>query len=101
MARKTLVTNWVHPEVLDLLSTRGAVEANTTREPWPRAELLRRARDADAILAFMTDHVDGAFLEACPDLKVVACALKGADNFDMEACPTCSPRPPQNSPSAS
>ncbi|MDU0958464.1 MAG: phosphonate dehydrogenase [Bradyrhizobium sp.] len=86
MARKTLVTNWVHPEVLDLLSTRGAVEANTTREPWPRAELLRRARDADAILAFMTDHVDGAFLEACPDLKVVACALKGADNFDMEAC---------------
>lgn len=86
MARKTLVTNWVHPEVLDLLSTRGPVEANTTREPWPRDELLRRARDADAMLAFMTDHVDAAFLDACPDLEIVACALKGADNFDREAC---------------
>lgn len=83
--RKTLVTNWVHPEVLELLATRGPVEANTTREPWSRAEVLRRAKNADAMMAFMTDHVDAEFLEACPHLKVVACALKGADNFDFEA----------------
>ncbi|MFG1235667.1 phosphonate dehydrogenase [Xanthobacter autotrophicus DSM 597] len=86
MARKTLVTNWVHPDVLDLLATRGAVDANLSREPWPRAEIIRRARDADAMMAFMTDHVDAAFLDACPNLRMVACALKGADNFDAEAC---------------
>ena len=26
------------------------------------------------------------FLKACPRLKVIACALKGFDNFDVEAC---------------
>ncbi|KAB2760767.1 hydroxyacid dehydrogenase [Rhodopseudomonas boonkerdii] len=86
MTRKTLVTNWVHPEVLDLLRTRGDVDANLTREPWPQAEIIRRAADADAIMTFMTDTIDNAFLDACPNLKVVACALKGADNFDIEAC---------------
>jgi phosphonate dehydrogenase len=25
-------------------------------------------------------------LSACPDLRVIACALKGYDNFDVEAC---------------
>jgi phosphonate dehydrogenase len=34
----------------------------------------------------MPDRVDEAFLEACPHLKIVAGALKGADNFDAQAC---------------
>ena len=33
MARKTLVTNWVHPEVLDLLLKLVPDEANNTLEP--------------------------------------------------------------------
>ncbi|MGL5446931.1 MAG: phosphonate dehydrogenase [Rhabdaerophilum sp.] len=86
MARKTVVTNWVHPEVLDLLRTRGPVEFNSAREPWTRHELVSRAREADAMVAFMTDHVDEAFLAQCPELRVIACALKGADNFDLVAC---------------
>jgi phosphonate dehydrogenase len=61
---------------------------NSGPEPWPRDELLRRAAPVDALLAFMTDHVDAAFLEACPRLRVIACALKGTDNFDMAACRT-------------
>jgi phosphonate dehydrogenase len=34
----------------------------------------------------MPERVDDAFLAACPDLLVIACALKGYDNFDVEAC---------------
>src|SRR5215510_8227671 len=34
----------------------------------------------------MTDHVDVDFVVACPRVKVIACALKGVDNFDVEAC---------------
>ena len=34
----------------------------------------------------MPDRVDAAFLKQCPRLKVIACALKGFDNFDVEAC---------------
>ena len=38
------------------------------------------------MIAFMPDRVDAAFLAACPKLRVIAAALKGADNFDLEAC---------------
>lgn len=32
------------------------------------------------------DSIDEEFLAACPHLKIVAAALKGFDNFDVEAC---------------
>ena len=60
-----------------------------TWRPWllpPRAPPARCARDADALLCFMTDRVDAALLEKCPRLRLVACALKGYDNFDLAAC---------------
>ena len=34
----------------------------------------------------MTDSIDSNFLNACPNLKLIACALKGYDNFDIQAC---------------
>jgi len=83
---RVVVTNWVHRDALDYLARYADVTANTTREPWPPSELRERARDAQGLLAFMTDGVDEAFLTACPRLRVVACALKGYDNFDAEAC---------------
>lgn len=83
---KVVITNWVHPEVVDYLSRQFEVDANASREPWSHDALLARAVDADGLLAFMTDRVDDAFLEHCPRLRIVACALKGADNFDVEAC---------------
>lgn len=86
MRPRILVTNWVHDEVLARLAQHGEVEANATRAPWPREEVLARAAGADALLAFMTDHVDAEFLARCPRLRVVACALKGFDNFDVDAC---------------
>ena len=47
---------------------------------------MEHARDATVIMTFMPDSVDEDFLSQCPDLKIVACALKGNDNFDVEAC---------------
>jgi phosphonate dehydrogenase len=86
MLPKVVVTNWVHPEVLEALAPHCRVEANEGREPWPGHELLARCTDASAMMAFMPDRVDEAFLAACPDLGIVACALKGFDNFDVAAC---------------
>lgn len=80
------ISNWVHPEVLELLRTHAELIANDARESWSRERALAAARDADAYIAFMTDRVDEAFLAACPRLRLVACALKGYDNFDLEAC---------------
>lgn len=88
MAQLPLVvlTHWVHPEVIEYLSPSCEVIANRTRDTLPREEILKRAREAEAIMVFMPDQIDEAFLQACPKLKVVAAALKGYDNFDVAAC---------------
>jgi phosphonate dehydrogenase len=83
---RLLVTQPVHARVLARLREFAEVEMNPGPDPWPMAALRARAAQADAMLAFMTDHVDEAFLEACPRLRMIACALKGADNFDLAAC---------------
>lgn len=76
MRFKVVVTNPVFPETIELLRKHCDVDINPSPEPWPAMEVRRRCSDADALLAFMTDSVDAGFLEACPRLKVVACALK-------------------------
>jgi phosphonate dehydrogenase len=81
-----VITNWVHQEVLDRLAPHARLVANPSRTPWTRHQVLQRATEADCLLAFMTDRVDRDFLARCPRLRVVACALKGHDNFDVAAC---------------
>lgn len=53
---------------------------------WPAAQVRELARDATGLIACMADRVDGAFLDRCPSLRVVAATLKGYDNFDAAAC---------------
>lgn len=86
MLPKVVVTNWIHPEVVELLQAQSTVIANPTRQPWSREQVIGHARDAVGLMAFMPDSVDAAFLEQCPALRIIACALKGFDNFDVEAC---------------
>lgn len=83
---KIVVTSRIFPETLRLLQQCGEVIANDLVEPWSRECLLEKAAAASAMMAFMHDTVDAAFLDACPRLRIVACALKGYDNFDVAAC---------------
>ena len=71
---RVIITQAVFPETLGLLT--------------PYAEVIvgAPARDADALMVFMSDSLDEEFLRECPRLKIVAAALKGYDNFDVEAC---------------
>jgi phosphonate dehydrogenase len=71
---RVVITQRVFPETEAILS--------------PHAELFVDVppRDADALMVFMPDSLDEAFLKACPSLRIVAAALKGCDNFDVEAC---------------
>lgn len=87
MSTPTIVlTHWVHPEVIDHLSPHGELILNQTRETLSGEELMNRMRQAHAMMAFMPDCVDDAFLRQCPRLKVIGGALKGYDNFDVAAC---------------
>ncbi|MBT9137902.1 MAG: Phosphonate dehydrogenase [Dehalococcoidia bacterium] len=81
-----IITNWVHPEVIEFLRQDCEVKANSTHNPWSREEILSYAKEAEAIMVFMSDGIDEDFLRACPQLKVIAGALKGYDNFDVDAC---------------
>lgn len=49
----------------------------------PREELLRRIRDADALLVQATDQIDQEVFERAPRLKVVTCCSLGYDNIDL------------------
>lgn len=88
MVRKfrVVVANRVFPETAALLAEHCELDANQGPDPWPAEELRRRCADSEGLLAFMTESIDAEFIAACPNLKVVACALKGWDNFDVDAC---------------
>lgn len=83
---KILVTQRIHEEVQQRLSAYGEVDMNSGPDPWPQAEVMRRAAQATAIMGFMTDQIDSELLLAAPQLKIVACALKGFDNYNVPAC---------------
>lgn len=83
---RVVITHWVHPEVIGFLNQECRVIPNDTRDTLPRQEILRRCQGAQALMVFMPDSLDEAFLDACPDLEIVAAALKGYDNFDVAAC---------------
>lgn len=83
---KVVITHRVHEPVKEFLSHRCEVVANASVDSWPPATLLKHASDADALMVFMPDKVDKAFLAQCHRLKIIAAALKGYDNIDVEAC---------------
>ncbi|MEW6132691.1 MAG: phosphonate dehydrogenase [Pseudomonadota bacterium] len=86
MKPKVVITSWVHPQTLDMLRPHCELVANESRERLSREETISRCRDAVAVMTFMPDSVDDAFLAECPQLRLIACALKGYDNYDVEAC---------------
>lgn len=53
--------------------------------PPPRETLLRETRDADGLVSLLTDRIDGEFLDACPQLRVVSNMAVGFDNIDIPA----------------
>ena len=82
MLPKLVITHRVHDEILQLLAPHCELMTNQTDSTLTREEILRRCRDAQAMMAFMPDVVDGSFLASCPNLKMISCALKGYDNFE-------------------
>lgn len=86
MPNKIVVTNPIHDEVRQRLAQYGEVIMNPLLEPWHPSELAEHLSTATAMMGFMTDCVDAALLKQAPQLKIVACALKGFDNYDVAAC---------------
>lgn len=80
------MTNRIFDETVSFLRSFSDPILNQSEESLTEDEVLARARDADALLVFMTDRINDEFLEQCPQLKIISAALKGYDNFDVKAC---------------
>lgn len=70
---------------LEALGAACAVEVWERDEPPPREALIARAAGCDGLLTMLTDRVDGALLDACATVRVVANMAVGFDNIDVPA----------------
>jgi glyoxylate reductase len=84
MARVFITRELPFP-ALDRLKAQHEVDEWAEQTPPPPDAFLSRAQQADALLTTVTDKVDGAFLDAAPNIKAVANLAVGTDNIDLDA----------------
>lgn len=81
---RVVISHRPFAETLALLEPHAEVIHNNTDASWPTPILRAQARDAVALMAFMPDTLKAADLVHFPKLRIVAGALKGYDNFDVD-----------------
>jgi glyoxylate reductase len=80
-----LISRLLPQEALDMARSRAEVDIHTGDHPLPADELARRLRARQGLVCQITDTVDAALLEACPELRVVANVAVGYNNIDVAA----------------
>jgi len=87
MTRPKIFISHYMPQIgVDMLRQHADIDYYDGIVPLTKAEFIRRAADADAVVAFVCDYIDEDILEACPKLRIVSSFGKGYDNIDVEAC---------------
>lgn len=81
-----VVTGPIPESGLRLLRDAGDVWAWSGDGPVPLAERDRQLTNAYAAVTLLGDRVDDAFLDAAPNLRIVANVAVGYDNIDVDAC---------------
>jgi glyoxylate reductase len=84
MAR-VFVTRRLPGTALKRLAAEHEVDVWPERMPPPPDVLRERAAAADGLLALLTDRIDAALIEACPNLRVISNYAVGSDNVDLDA----------------
>ena len=84
MAR-CFVTRRLPGTALERLAAEHELDLWAESAPPARDVLIEHAREADGLLAQLTERVDGALFDACPRLVAVANYAVGVDNVDLGA----------------
>lgn len=79
------ITNATFPETREAFTGLAQLVCNSDYEPWSPETLRAQCQAATGVMVFMTDRIDAAFFAACPEVRIVAAALKGYDNIDVDA----------------
>ena len=85
-APRIVVTGKIPEPGVEVLKTIGEVWAWTDDEPIPHDIRDEQLATADAVVTLLTDTVDEAFLDAAPQLKIVANVAVGYNNIDVGLC---------------
>lgn len=86
MKPKVLSTRPLFPAARKILDDEFEMDYWTQPERIPRAELLKRVADKDALVCLLTEKVDQELLGAAPNLRAVASVSVGFDHIDVDAC---------------
>lgn len=86
MRPRVLVTREVFADTLDYLGARFDVSENQADIVMSPQALAERLKDKIGALTTISDRIDAALLECCPDLKAVCNIAVGYNNIDVAAC---------------
>jgi gluconate 2-dehydrogenase len=82
---KILVARAIFPETIERLSQHFEVESNLSDESWSKEQLIAKLQGKQGAFTTGSERIDGALLDACPDLKICANMAVGYNNFDVDA----------------
>ena len=85
MPPPVLLTRRIPAAVFSRLEAACDVDLYDGPSPLPADELKRRLAGKRALICVLTDRIDGAVLDAAPELEVVANIAVGYDNIDVPA----------------
>jgi glyoxylate reductase len=86
-AKPAVLISRLVPEPAIEMARRGAeIDAYGTDAAMPRPELLARLRGKQGLICMISEAIDQALLDACPDLRVVSNVAVGFNNVDVAAC---------------
>ena len=84
--KKIFITrSHIIPEAIEYLDGIYDIEVWQQNSPPPRALMLEKAQECDALLTEVTDVIDAELLDSAANLKVVANRAVGLDNIDIPA----------------
>lgn len=83
--KKVLITMQVPGPVVDELKKDFEIDYNDSLDFLSKEDLIRRAKDASALLVPLSEKIDKQIIEACDNLKIIANFGAGFDNIDIKA----------------
>ncbi len=82
---KIFITRKIQPIAKELLTKEGfEVTVFNKNRPITKKELLTKAKDADAIIALLTEKFDKEVIDQLPKCKIIANFAVGYNNIDVE-----------------
>jgi len=85
MKPKVLVTRYVYPDAITLLSEHAEIEYNDSSTGMSADHLSQAVSGKQAVVCQLTDTIDAHILDSGPQLRVIANVAVGYDNIDVGA----------------